>query len=55
MADSFDMSEKSAQGLIKQVLKYKDIFVGLINHAYIPSEMKEDYINLIIQRAEIFK
>lgn len=55
LAESCDLNEKITHGLIKQVLKYKEIFVGLINHAYIPSEMKEDYINLIIHRAETFK
>jgi hypothetical protein len=42
---------KTAQGLMKQVLRYKDVFIELINHAYVPSEMKEDYINLISQSA----
>ena len=53
LADSFDLNDKTAQGLIKQASKCKDIFFELINQAYIPPEMKKDYINLIMQRAEV--
>lgn len=49
-ADSMGISEKTAKGLIEQILRYRDEFVRIANDSYIPEGMKEEFINLMTAR-----
>lgn len=51
-ADSMGITEKTAKGLITQILRYTDEFTRIADDAYIPQEMKEAFKNLMAARID---
>ena len=53
VADSMGIREKTAKGLIEQILRYRDEFVRIADSAYIPEEMKEEWKNILDARVNV--
>ena len=51
-ADNIGITEKTAKGLITQILRYTDEFTRIADDAYIPQEMKEAFKNLMAARID---
>ena len=52
LAQNFGLEEKVAVGLMKQLLKYNNTFINIIDSSYISEKMKEELKSLIEVRAK---
>ena len=55
LAENLGISSKVAEGLVKQVLSYRDKFSDIIEEAYISDDMKNDMISLMNARMGVFE
>lgn len=51
-ADNLDISEKTALGLMRQILGYIDRFISIVDDSYVPEDFKDRMKDLITTRAE---
>ena len=53
LAQTLDISDKTAAGLINQALSYEKRFIDMIDASYLPSGMKDDFKTLVRDRCAV--
>jgi serine/threonine-protein kinase HipA len=53
LAENLNIGEKTASGLLRQLLKHREKFINIVNDSYVSEEMKDSLKQLIDQRANV--
>ena len=53
LEENLNIGEKTASGLLRQLLKHREKFINIVNDSYVSEEMKDSLKQLIDQRANV--